>query len=100
MEKLHACAIGLASALAEGWFVDEVVELGGVDVDVEAGEEAGYALVGEAALAEEADFVAEHGNDLLAGEGLFVGASSLAEFAGECRYVEGGVGAGFIGHGE
>ena len=71
-------------------------ELVGGDGDVEALEEAGDALVGEAALAEEADLVAEHGDDLFRGEEFFFGAGGLAELAGGGGDLVGGVTG--IGH--
>ncbi len=64
----------------------------GRDFDVESDEEIGDALVVEAALAKEADFVGEHGNDLRGGEALLRGARGFAEFAGGASDLIGGVG--------
>ena len=76
------------------------LDLARLDIDVEGGDEAGDALVGEAALAEDLDFTGEQGNDLEAGVALGVDAGSLAEFACCDRDLIDGVGFVVGGHGD
>src|ERR1700679_598314 len=74
------------------------LDLAGLDVDVEGGDEAGDALVGEAALAEDFDLAGEQGGDLGAGVAVGVCAGGLAEFAGGDGDLIDGVGF-LAGHG-
>ena len=68
----------------------------GRDFDVESDEEIGDALVVEAALAEETDFVGEHGDDLCGGEAFLGGAGGFTEFAGGASDLIGGIGLGVL----
>ena len=55
-------------------------DLIGRDADVEAVHQIGDLCVGEAALTQETDFFAEHGERLLDAEAFFVGACCLTKF--------------------
>jgi hypothetical protein len=63
------------------------------EFDVEGGEHAGDALVGEAALAEAADLTIEEVDNLGAGKAFLVGAGGFAKFASDDSDLFGGVGA-------
>ncbi len=74
--------------------VAAALDLAGLDVDLEAGEEVRDALVGEAALAQDMDLAFKQGDDFGASVALFVGAGGLAEFAGGGGDLVHGVGLG------
>jgi hypothetical protein len=79
--------------LAEVGFAGVVGDVFCGDVDVEAGEEVGDLVVGEAALSEETNLFGEHSDHLRGGEALLFGAGGLAEFDGGAGYLVDGVGA-------
>jgi len=79
--------------LTEVRFADGLGEVLRSNLDVEAGEQIGDLVVGEATLAEKANFFREHADGLFAGEALLVGAGGLAELDGGAGYLVDGVGA-------
>jgi hypothetical protein len=83
-----------------GGSLSAALDLAGLDIDVEAGDEAGDSLVSEAALAEDLDLAGEERGDFGPGVAFGVGAGGFAEFAGGDGDLIDGVGFRVDRHGK
>ena len=69
--------------------VAAAINLAGFEFDIEAGEESGDAVVGEAALTQDLDFASEEFDYLISGEALFVSACSFAKLTScDCNLID------------
>jgi hypothetical protein len=75
------------------WGAAAPFELPRLQLDIEASEEPGDALIGEAALAQDLDLASEHVDYLVASKSRFNNACSLAKLTSCCDDLVSGVGA-------